>query len=710
MKLSKLLTLLFFAGILFSCQKEEEVIQNDAANDLVELASDLSIYARTPFGLYKGVSSTADALNRGVTEIKILNEQRSSATITYLNGDVEFFKGFALPSEGNNSFDLLFQSPNNSFNFTVGLDGKSPTTTNVTTDSKPSFIALAKEEVRGAVVPLTGSFSSNAQSDQPASGTWSVIFATGDGEGDDTDITTQVIFNLVDYGSVTGNFQTGCLPAGNTTTCTIGGAYTAVATDLSWDGTHIYTNLGDCSSSSGTWAALSAGNVELSGSFITDTQCVPPVNDLCADALPILCDDSFAVSTDLATNTDAGVSCGANTNAGIWYVYTDSGSVNDIEVSLAGSTFDTTLNVYTGTCDALVCLAGNDDANGFLTSEVTFQEIGDGTTEYFIYASAFGATASGTLFVSVTCLAPAGGAPGDTFDDPLSLSPSSEGTGCAVNNFIVDLNDTTNGGFSDSPYDSNCGGFTDIFYEVVTTTSGLLATSGLGNPTITAYDLTGTELSCVASFGSLALSGWTVGDIIIIQVAAIPIEVGFCLEAFTIPLPTFVPCGVDFVDIGGNPGLYDDVQLGIDQTYLVDAGSGNFVFMDFSVFDLEFAWDYMRFYDGIDTDASQIVLSVGGEGVVSSNGNNGFTGTSLENDQIVSSGQYLTIVFQSDTWPGGGEGWVASVTCDPINFTDGNVGVSRGQQQTGPGLVNTPATQSAINAKLGIDSSVKNKK
>lgn len=710
MKLSKSLILLFFAGILFSCQKEEDVTQNDTANDLVELASDLSIYAGTPFGLYKGVSSTADALNRGVTEIKILNEQRSSATITYLNGGVEIFKGFALPSEGNNSFDMLFQSPNNAFNFTVGLDGKSPTTTNVTTDSKPSFIAIVKEEVRDAVVPLTGSFATNASSDQEATGTWSIIFNTGDGEGDDTDITTQVIFNTVDYGSLTGNFQNECVQVEDVVTCSIGGSYTAVNTDLIWNGTHIYTDSLDCSSSSGTWSAVSSGSVNLSGSFITDTQCVPPVNDLCAGALPIVCDNSFAVSTNLATNTDAPAFCGAETNAGIWYVYTDTGAGDNVTVSTAGSTFDTTLNVYTGTCDALICLAGDDDGGPGLTSQLTFQEIGDGTTEYYIYASAFEAVATGTMFVSVTCAVPPPAAPGDVFVDPLSLTSSAAGTGCSSDSFTVDLASTTNGVFSDSTVNSSCGGGVDVFYQVLTTTDGLTARSGQGNPSITAYDLMGTELSCISSFGLGTLSGWTIGDTIIIQVAGTFNVVGFCLENFTIPMPTAVPCGVDFVDIGGNPGPYDAAQVGIDETYLVDAGSGNVVAIDFSVFDIETAWDYMRFYDGIDTDANQIIGSVGGAATSSANGNNGFTGIVLQGDQIVSSGQFLTIVFQSDTFPDGSEGWVASVTCETSGFTDGNGGVSRGQQQTGPGLVNIPATQKAINEKLGIDSSAKNKK
>lgn len=696
MKLTKLFTSLLVVGVLFSCSKEELTIEETGAVDSLDLVADLSTYEDTSLGMYKGVFTTADSEERGTVEIKVINDETAKATITYLSGEVEFFDGAVRQQNAltdNVGMDIMFNSNNSSFVFNVDADGTNPVIENANSNSRASLITVVKENTRGAVVPLTGSFASDAMSATVASGTWSIIFNTGNGEGDDTDITTQTIFNTLDFGSATGNAQSGCVTMGDETTCTIGGMYTSQGIDITWTGTHLYTTAVDCSSSSGTWSTANG----LSGSFITDTQCVAPENDLCAGALPIACDDSFAVSTDLATNTDADANCGANANAGIWYIYTDSGAGDNITVSLAGSTFDTTLNVYTGACGALVCLAGDDDGGPGLTSELTFQEAGDGTTEYYIYASAFGATATGTMFVSVTCAVPPPAAPGDTFDDPLSLTPSAAGTGCAADAFTADLADTTNGVFSDSTTNSSCGGGVDIFYEVVTTTDGLLATSGNGNPTVTAYAQDGTELSCIGAFGAATLSGWTIGDTIIIQVADAANAVGFCLENFTIPSATPVACGTDsFVDPGGNPGPYDDVQVGFDITYIVDAGVGNAATVDFSVFALENTWDYMRFYDGDSTSATEITTSVGGATTSSANGNNGFTGGTLAGDQIVSSGQFLTIVFQSDTFDGGDEGWVASVNCDPATS------VSRGQQQTTPngqGLVNVPATEEAVNAK-----------
>jgi len=72
---------------------------------------------------------------------------------------------------------------------------------------------------------------------------------------------------------------------------------------------------------------------------------------------------------------------GPGATAGEWYTYTPNADYSlTITTNLPGTNGeDTRLHVYTGTCGALVCAAGDDDGGGGLTSEVTFN-VTNGTT------------------------------------------------------------------------------------------------------------------------------------------------------------------------------------------------------------------------------------------------------------------------------------------------------------------------------------------
>ncbi|MEP0265759.1 proprotein convertase P-domain-containing protein [Dokdonia sp.] len=280
MKLTKLFTSLFLVGVLFSCSEEELTIEDASTIDSLELVADLSTYTDSSLGMYKGVYTTADSQDRGTVEIKVINNETAKASITYLNGVVEFFNGTVQEQNGltaNDEMNIVFNSSNSrssSFVFNVNSNGSNPTITDANSNSKASLITVVKENTRGAVVPLTGSFSSDAMSVTAASGTWSIIFNTGTGDGDDTDITTQTIFNTLDFGSATGNSQSGCTTTagGGSTTCTVEGMYTSQGIDITWNGTHSFTTGVDCSTSSGTWSTANG----LSGTFITDAMCIFP--------------------------------------------------------------------------------------------------------------------------------------------------------------------------------------------------------------------------------------------------------------------------------------------------------------------------------------------------------------------------------------------------------------------------------------------------
>ncbi len=116
-----------------------------------------------------------------------------------------------------------------------------------------------------------------------------------------------------------------------------------------------------------------------------------PANDMCADAiaLSVVCGTPTVVSasTDGATSTDNGPTCNttASTAPGVWYTVTGTGA--DITASLCGSTYDTKLFVYDGTCGALNCIDGDDDYCGS-SSQVTFTSTAG--VIYYILVTGFG--------------------------------------------------------------------------------------------------------------------------------------------------------------------------------------------------------------------------------------------------------------------------------------------------------------------------------
>jgi hypothetical protein len=130
---------------------------------------------------------------------------------------------------------------------------------------------------------------------------------------------------------------------------------------------------------------------------------VPPLgNDLPCDAETVACGDVVA-GTTVGTTADVLGICGTSdgTNGGVWYLLTPSA---DAQITLSfcdgGTTFDSKVRVFTGTCDALSCVGGNDDFCG-LQSQLTF----DGTagTPYYILVHGFGSSA-GAFSMSITCL------------------------------------------------------------------------------------------------------------------------------------------------------------------------------------------------------------------------------------------------------------------------------------------------------------------
>lgn len=86
-----------------------------------------------------------------------------------------------------------------------------------------------------------------------------------------------------------------------------------------------------------------------------------PVNDACTAAIQISCGQTVVGSTSTATADANAIACITTITApGVWYRITGTGEAITLSTCLNYG-FDTKINVYSGPCHALVCVAGNDD-------------------------------------------------------------------------------------------------------------------------------------------------------------------------------------------------------------------------------------------------------------------------------------------------------------------------------------------------------------
>ncbi len=134
--------------------------------------------------------------------------------------------------------------------------------------------------------------------------------------------------------------------------------------------------------------------------------------DGCVNALPIACGDVVTGSTVGASVND-GPTCltTVGTGGAHWYQFVGTGDLINVTTCDAGTTYDTKIHVYTGSCGAYTCVTGNDDmgaacAFSGLRSNVDFTSaIG---VDYYIVIGGFG-TATGTYVATLTCAAAVGG-------------------------------------------------------------------------------------------------------------------------------------------------------------------------------------------------------------------------------------------------------------------------------------------------------------
>ncbi|MFT7074893.1 MAG: hypothetical protein ACJA0P_000893, partial [Planctomycetota bacterium] len=159
--------------------------------------------------------------------------------------------------------------------------------------------------------------------------------------------------------------------------------------------------------------------------------------DECVGATPLTLGAPMAFDTTAATLSAEIWPCAASTSPDLWFEYTTTIAGSDLSIETCGSSYDTALEIFSGTCGALVSEICNDDFCG-LQSTAVLPATTLGTT-YFIRVGGFGGSNSGfgTILASEgfapptpDCLTP------DAFednDDCATASAIGDGTYAGLN-------------------------------------------------------------------------------------------------------------------------------------------------------------------------------------------------------------------------------------------------------------------------------------
>lgn len=167
---------------------------------------------------------------------------------------------------------------------------------------------------------------------------------------------------------------------------------------------------GSCTFGSPDDCTTAGGNYQGNGSDCNSVTCpIAPANDDCADAIGVAIPSSTAGDNSLASAEPNSIAslplCGTSVGAGpgMWYSLTGNGSGITVTTCNAVTDFDTKIVVWSGDCNALTCVGGNDDDfdcnfSG-VSSTVTF--CSDPGVEYRILVMGFGATSVGAFQLDV---------------------------------------------------------------------------------------------------------------------------------------------------------------------------------------------------------------------------------------------------------------------------------------------------------------------
>lgn len=264
------------SSILSSCSKDEQLETAEVTNfnALVTKASDLQAT-----GVYKGTFASYDNENRGIVMIQINQAGKAQATLQFANGEETKLLADSQTSKSGLYTEVTFVNDVASFRFSVAQDGSAPRVSGLELGAAEGSMKVLKETTRGPLLPISGTYTCDNCEIHPLleSGVTQTFNATtvSGGGNNEQQIVTQIILNGKDFGSSTGNTQSGCANSGGIRTCTIAGASATIigTRAINWSGTHRFTPGGtSCSEVSGTWSFNSQYGL-LTGTFISDSTC-----------------------------------------------------------------------------------------------------------------------------------------------------------------------------------------------------------------------------------------------------------------------------------------------------------------------------------------------------------------------------------------------------------------------------------------------------
>lgn len=155
------------------------------------------------------------------------------------------------------------------------------------------------------------------------------------------------------------------------------------------------------------------------GAYTLTVTCATSM-DACGPTAPTLVCGSVVSGDTSPFGSDVAPVCtvgNSTTGGGVWYQMVGTGA--NITASLCGSSYDTAIRVYSGTCAALTCVTGNGDFCG-LQSQVTWTSTAG--VIYWILVHGFG-TFEGPYTLAITCAAVPPGMCYSTSITPFLLDP-----------------------------------------------------------------------------------------------------------------------------------------------------------------------------------------------------------------------------------------------------------------------------------------------
>lgn len=249
----------------------------------------------------------------------------------------------------------------------------------------------------------------------------------------------------------------------------------------------------------------------------------PPVNDDCVNAIAVNCGDLVTGTNVAATNdgVPSQASGGETTvDNGVWYVYTASAAGEQVTASLCtGTSFDSRIHIFQGSCGSLVGIAGADDVCG-VQSTITWNALP--LTTYYIAVEGYG-LASGTFNMSMTCGPLCN--PFVTNDICANRQVITMGPNCIP--FGGNLSCATNSAGNNPACIGGFNPYPDAYYEFVATAPDAFVTlTGGSNLYFMLYNNTcvttpGTEVYCsgaVTSGSPTLVTGLTNGNTYVLRV------------------------------------------------------------------------------------------------------------------------------------------------------------------------------------------------